>query len=59
MPCEFIPVAHNAEEQRAVLQSFVEAMDTLAGRFNIKMSEVVNLMNPIGDAARAVLKEDK
>lgn len=48
--------ADEIERLRAVVQSFADAMNILSSRPGITITEVANMLNEVGDAARAALE---
>ena len=46
------------EKLQTVLSDFVDVMDIFSLRVKLTLKEVADLLNPVGDAAREVLKKD-
>jgi hypothetical protein len=44
------------DKLQTVLTDFVDVMDILSMRFGLTIKDVADLLNPVGDAARAALK---
>ncbi len=49
------PYAEEIEGLRAALMEFTEVMSVLSYRVGITVEEVAEILNPVGDAARAAL----
>lgn len=48
--------AHDNRNLREVVEELVDVLDVLSYRVGLTVKEVADLINPVGDKARAVLK---